>query len=390
MFYFYANTFLTLLIGNMFIYAMIIYARAVTGSDSVTGLVYAGNLIPPLIFGLYAGTVIDRYKRKRVIMIAQTTFIYTGAAMTYLTFQQAFRVEGFMLIAVMLVNGLGLSFIIPARMALLGDLFETKYIPRESMKIQIMIMVAFGIAPMMVGLLRKYLDWYIIFSIIGMLYASSTLLLIPVKTLPKPTPLRESAWQSLVHGFRYIKTEPLILSLLFATFVGLFLVGPLQVLLPEYAKSRLHLSEAERGSMMTMLGVGLIIGGALAQFLSHRMPRGIMIILGAGASGGAMLLIPVFDSAIPLALTLAAAGVFGGLMSALIPAAIQQSTADASRGRVMSLYNIVFQTSVASAAVVLAYWAKNSSLESAFRAAGGFILSGVCFSLLLRPLRRLK
>jgi hypothetical protein len=118
--WFYLNSFLTLLIGNMFAYAMIIYSRAVTGSDAVTGLVYAGNLVPPLVLGMYAGTVIDRFTRKRVVMIAQTTFIYTSAAMVFLTTQQFFVVGDIMLIAVMLVNGIGLSFIIPGRMALLG------------------------------------------------------------------------------------------------------------------------------------------------------------------------------------------------------------------------------------------------------------------------------
>ncbi|HNO12539.1 MAG TPA: MFS transporter, partial [bacterium] len=154
--FFYLNSFLTLLIGNMFVYAMIIYSRAVTGSDAVTGFVYAGNLIPPLLLGMYAGTVIDRFKRKRVVMIAQTTFIYTSAAMVFLTQQKLFVVADFMLIAVMLVNGIGLSFIIPGRMALLGDLFDQERIPRESMKIQIMIMVGFGLAPFVVGFLRKY------------------------------------------------------------------------------------------------------------------------------------------------------------------------------------------------------------------------------------------
>jgi hypothetical protein len=89
-----------------------------------------------------------------------------------------------------------------------------------------------------------------------------------------------------------VRREPLILSLLAATFVGLFLVGPLQVLLPEFSKSRLGLGEAERGSLMTILGVGLLAGGGLAQFLSHKMPRGLMIIAGALAAGLSMLMIP--------------------------------------------------------------------------------------------------
>lgn len=389
--FFYLNSFLTLLIGNMFVYAMIIYSRAVTGSDAVTGFVYAGNLIPPLLLGMYAGTVIDRFKRKRVVMIAQTTFIYTSAAMVFLTQQKLFAVADFMLIAVMLVNGIGLSFIIPGRMALLGDLFDQERIPRESMKIQIMIMVGFGLAPFVVGFLRKYCAWHTVFTVIGALYASATLLLVPLKTRPKqPRHENESAWHSLIAGLRYVKREPLIISLLVATYIGLFLVGPLQVLLPEYSRSRLNLGEAERGSLMTVLGVGLLAGGGLAQFLSHAMARGRMIILGATASGLSMALIPLFETTTLVAASLGLSGIFGGLMSTLIPAAIQHATVDGARGRVMSIYNIVFQVSVATAAIGLSQLSKWTSLGFAFQAGGWFIVAGALACLLMRPLRQLK
>lgn len=389
--WFYLNSFLTLLIGNMFAYAMIIYSRAVTGSDAVTGLVYAGNLVPPLILGMYAGTVIDRFTRKRVVMIAQTTFTFTSAAMVALTLQTGLAIDSLWLVAVMLVNGIGLSFIIPGRMALLGDLFDQEQIPKESMKIQIMIMVGFGLAPFVVGFLRKYFDWYIVFATIGSLYAGAMLLLLPLRTRPKQIRGdRESAWHSLKAGLRYVRREPLILSLLAATFVGLFLVGPLQVLLPEFSKSRLGLGEAERGSLLTILGVGLLAGGGLAQFLSHKMPRGLMIIAGALAAGLSMLMIPWLAAPVPVAISLGLSGIFGGLMSTLIPAAIQQATVDAARGRVMSIYNIVFQTSVATAAVGLSSLSKYTSPSFAFETGGFLIIAGALACLSLRPLRQLR
>lgn len=389
--YFYLNTFLTLLIGNMFTYAMIIYSRAVTGSDAVTGLVYAGNLVPPLILGMYAGTVIDRFDRKRVVMLAQTTFVYTGGAMVYLTAQHSFAVSDFLLIAVMLVNGIGLSFIIPGRMALLGDLFEQKYIPRESMKIHIMIMVGFGLAPFVVGYLRQHFEWYVVFAVIGGLYGAAMLLLFPLRTEPhRRTHQGETAWHSLVAGVRYVRREPVILALLAATFIGLFLVGPLQVLLPEFSKTRLGLNESQRGSLMTILGVGLLIGGGLAQFLAHRMRRGLMIILGAVASGVSMLLIPWLAAPAPVALSLALSGIFGGLMGTLIPAAIQQATVDGARGRVMSIYNIVFQGSVAVAAIGLSRLSKFTSPAFAFEVGGYLIIAGALSLLWLKPLRSLR
>lgn len=388
--YFYLNTFFTLLIGNMFTYAMIIYSRAATGSDAVTGLVYAGNLVPPLVLGMYAGTVIDRFRRKLVVMLAQTTFLWTGAAMVYLTTQKAFPVSDLLLIAVMVANGIGLSFIIPGRMALLGDLFEREKIPAESMKIQIMIMVGFGLAPFAVGFLRQSFDWYLVFAAITFAYAAATLLLVPLRTLPKPPHRPESAWHSLVAGMRYVRREPLILSLLAATFVGLFLVGPLQVLLPEFSRSKLGLSEAQRGSLMTVLGVGLLIGGAIAQLISHRLRRGRMIVLGVLASGVSLLLIPAFDSPVAVALSLGASGIFGGLMSTLIPAAIQQATLDGARGRVMSIYNIVFQASIATAAIGLSLVSKVTGPAFAFRLGGCIIIAGGVASFLLRPLRTLR
>ena len=61
---------------------------------------------------IYVGTVIDRFRRKRVVKLAQTTFIWTGAAMVYLTTRQLFAVSDFLLISVMVANGIGLSFMI--------------------------------------------------------------------------------------------------------------------------------------------------------------------------------------------------------------------------------------------------------------------------------------
>ena len=148
--------------------------------------------------------------------------------------------------------------------------------------------------------------------------------------------------------------------------------------------------EAQRGALMTVLGVGLLIGGGLAQFLSHALPRGLMIILGAVASGISMLLIPQFQTATPVAISLGASGIFGGLMSTLLPAAIQQGTVDHARGRVMSIYNIIFQTSVAVAAVGLSHLSKYTSPGFAFQAGGWFIVTGALACLLVKPLRELK
>ncbi len=390
MLFFYANSFLTLLIGNMFVYAMIIFSRASSGSDAIAGFVYAGNLVPPLILGLYAGTLLDRFHRKTVVMIAQTSFILTGTIMMWLTANHSAVLTPVMLIGVMVINGIGLSFIIPGRLALLGDLVPAEKIPQESMKIQIMIMLGFGLAPFVVGFLRRHYEWPVVFGTIAVIYALATLLLIPVKTTAGRRDAAESPWASLKHGLRYVRSQPMILSLLAATYVGLFLVGPLQVLMPEFARSRLHLNDAERGSLMTLLGVGLLLGGALAQFLAHRLRRGLMIVSGAGASGLAMFFIADSQSPVFVAVALCLAGIFGGLMSTLIPAALQQHTADASRGRVMSIYNIVFQSAVGSAAIGLSQLSRATNISFAIQAGGLMIVGGAALCWLLRPLRTLR
>lgn len=390
MLFFYANSFLTLLIGNMFVYAMIIYSRATSGSDAIAGFVYAGNLVPPLVLGLYAGTLLDRFSRKTILMIAQTSFVITGSLMMGFTATHPALLTPPVLVAIMLITGIGLSFIIPGRLAFLGDLVEPERIARESMKIQIMIMLGFGLAPFVVGFLRRYYEWPIVFGTIAMLYASATLLLIPVVARPTKRASRESALASLKQGLAYVRSQPVILSLLAATYVGLFLVGPLQVLMPEFARSRLQLNESERGSLMTLLGLGLLIGGGVAQFFGHRLPRGQMIVIGAAASGLSMVFIGESASPVFVASALCVSGIFGGLMSTLIPAALQQHTANESRGRVMSIYNIVFQTAVASAAIGLSQLSRLTDTAFAIKAGGWIIVAGAALCWTLPPLRRLR
>ncbi|MCE9600484.1 MAG: MFS transporter [Spirochaetia bacterium] len=390
--FFYLNSFLTLLVGNMYVYAMIIFSRALSSSDGFTGLVYVCNYVPALLISFYAGTVLDRFPRKRILFIFQTSFIITSGILAFAVGYPGFEsVSRWLLPLLMLVNGAALAFIIPGRMALVGNLVEPKNIPRATMFLHVMIIIGFGLAPAVVGVVKQHYDWQTLFIVIGCLYFVAYLFLFPVKPQLDVKGPVQNALESFREGIRFIKSQRLIMELLLFTFVGLAIVGPIQVLVPQFAKTVLELNEQQRGFYVTTLGVGLLLGGMVAQFLGHKFPRGPLMAVCSLISGVAMAILAQIDHLVPSVLLLGAAGVFGGTMSTLIPAAIQSQTPDESRGRVMSIYTLIFQMTPAVTGFALSQLADVIGIPHTLVVCGAMIatfsLAGILF---LPELRRYR
>ncbi|MBL8019022.1 MAG: MFS transporter [Leptospirales bacterium] len=390
--FFYLNSFLTLLVGNMYVYAMIIYSRALSSSDGFTGLVYICNYVPALLISFYAGTVLDHFPRKRVLLIFQTSFIITSAILAIAVGYPGFdRVSYWLLPALMLMNGAALAFIIPGRLALVGNLVQPANIPRATMFLHVMIIIGFGLAPAIVGVVKQHYEWQTLFIVIGCLYFFAYLFLFPVKPELENRVEAQDALESFREGIRFVKSNRLILELLLFTFVGLAIVGPIQVLVPQFAKTVLLLNEQQRGFYMTTLGVGLLFGGMIAQFLGHKFPRGPLMAQCSLISGLSMAVLAQIDHLVPSVLLLGAAGVFGGTMSTLIPAAIQSQTPNESRGRVMSIYTLIFQMTPAITGFLLSQLADRIGIPHTLVvcgvAIGTFSLAGLLF---LPELRRYR
>jgi MFS family permease len=328
----------------MFVYGLIILSRSLTGSDGFTGLVFLSGYLPALLFGPVAGTLLDRFSRLAIIHAAQTVYMFTGFALAVIIAAGWLTdSSSWILIGIAFLNGAALTFLIPGRLALLANLVPEGDAGRATVVLNVLIIVGFGLAPLVTGALKESLNWSELFLTIAGLYVLAWALLFFVRPQDYERRAPGNAFAAFREGAGFAFRAPLVREMLVFEMIVMASLGPLLVLMPQYARQILELSESGRGAFLSSLGAGLFFGGVLATALHRRRGRGWLMLAGGALMGLFLAWLVYTPQLAPAAIKLALCGLFGGAMGALIPAALQGAAPDYMRGRVMSLYGIIFQ-----------------------------------------------
>jgi MFS family permease len=135
----------------------------------------------------------------------------------------------------------------------------------------------------------------------------------------------------------------MLLPLMLLAVIAYLLMGPMQVLLPTIAEQTLKLSPTSQGRYLSLIALGLIVGGILAMLVKDKGKIGVntmMALLMSGACLGMLGDITSLKTSITILLI---AGICGGIAVSFIVASIQHFSHDEYRGRIMSVYTIVGQ-----------------------------------------------
>lgn len=384
--FFYINTAITLLAANMSRYSVLLFTRAHSGSDALTGFVFGVSFIPTAIMGPYAGVVADRFNRKRIVIISQALITLTVLAFA-LGFVSGDEIATLALPFFFALGlGVALTFMIPSRFALLGNLVPEADIMKSTAIVQLIIIAGFGLAPLATGLLKTHMDWRTFFYASAGLYLIGLFFILPVKARFPQRPRDETT--TLIEGLRFIGAFPPVRDLLIYACIGLFLLGPVQVVLPNFVKEHFSLSESQRGTFISLLGFGLICGGVGVRVLKPSSHRGKWIVTAGALSGLCGAVLVRLEDVLPAALLVLGSGIAGGVLSTMISSSLQHLTPDHYRGRVMSLYSMSTQLVPAVSGVIVAQLAGWIGPGESFFMAGAFVVLASTASLALPGLRR--
>lgn len=362
---YYTNSFVTLLGANMFVYALVIYAEHLGSSKAFRGLIFFGVFAPSMILTLHAGTILDRLSRKAILFVSQLSFtilIFVLAALIYAG--QLTLATAWILPVISFGAGISLSYQIPARFATLGGLVPQEKISGATIFLNVLVIVGFGVAPLLAGHIKQRYDWDVLFFSCGAIFLLGSLVLQLVTLVRRGVGVPLGNVEAFRLGMAFIKRSGTIFEMLFLTFVGQIMVGPIQVLLPEFAAVELQLSESARGEFLSMLGAGLLFGGILAGFLPKKN-RGAVIIGTTIVVGVASALIANIESVFMGMVYMTVIGFFGGIMASLLPAAVQTLTPDDMRGRVMGVYTLIFRSTPALSGLLIGFVAEQAGIRDA-------------------------
>ena len=371
---FYLSCLLAFTAGHMVNYSVIIYAQDVIGSDLLSGIGFGLCFGPPLILGWYAGVLCDRLAPGRLIHAAQALFVLAAlllwAGHAWLPDASA-RVPALVIAAAL--AGAGWSFVSPARMAALGQIASVADLKPASVLFNLLVMLGFGLGPVMIALARRGFGWSGVFLAAASLFVLSSIALLGVRTHGSGR-VHQAVPVEIREGLAAVTAKPLLLQLMVAAMAGYLAMGPMSVLLPKLASTRLGLDELGRGAFLGTLALALIAGGIVALITARRMHNGRLVFgatIVAGLALAALGSVSTVRTAVALLCTV---GVAGGLALSLIVAGIQAQAADATRGRVVSMYTIISQVVPAASGVAAGALTQAFGVGVALQACGSVLV----------------
>jgi MFS family permease len=361
-----------------------------TKSPAYLGYVGFAAGMPAWIFTLYGGVIADRVSRRMMLIATQSSMMLLAFILAGLTFTNLVQPWHVLILAFAL--GIANAFDAPARQSFVAEL-----VPRDDMTNAIalnstMFNSASAVGPAIAGLTYALIGPGWCFTLNGISFLAVIAALAAMR-LPKPEGgfRRGSTVSDLKEGLQYLFSHSTILLLIGMVGMVGFFGASFTNLFPAWAVQVLKGDAATNGLLRSALGLGSLVGALVIATFSTHKGRGKMLMTGASAYP-AMLLVFVMVRGIPMALLiLLLVGFFNIMVINLCNALIQTEVSDALRGRVMSVYTMVFFGFMPLGALMMGSLAERTSEPTAGLVGGGaMLLEAVLLWFFAPKLRKLE
>lgn len=312
-----------------------------THSPAYLGYVGFAAGLPSWVFMLYAGVIADRMSRRTLLVITQTCMMVLAFIIAGLTFLGL--VQPWHIIVLAFVLGVANAFDAPARMAFVLEMVEREDLTNAIALNSAMFNSALVVGPAVAGITYAAFGPAWCFTLNGLSFIAVISALLAMKLRPQVVARRRaSALADLKEGLRYVASQPLIRALV--SLVGTTaLFGMCFVpLIPAWAVTVLGGNATTNGLLQSARGVGALSGALLIASLGRFRFKGKLLTFGTFAFSITLLAF-AFVRWLPLSLlTLACVGTAQILFLNLANGSVQTLSPDALRGRVMSVYSLIF------------------------------------------------
>ncbi|MCH1867869.1 MFS transporter [Nocardioides sp. CFH 31398] len=367
---------------------------AMTGSSAYVGLTGVFGLVPLVVFGLWGGALADWMDRRTLLVITTTGLIATSALFwlqAVLGLEQVWLLLGLFSLqqAFFAVNQ-------PARSAIIPKLLPDHLIPAAS-SLNTTVMQGGAIAgPLVGGALIPLLGFSWLYLVDTLTLLATLAAVVSLPALPPTGATSVPGIRSVVEGFAYLRTQPVLLMSFVVDIIAMVFGMP-RALFPEIADTSFG-GPGEGGLAFALLfaaiPAGAVLGGVFSGWVSRVARQGLAVVVAICVWGAAMAAFGLSvglagGSALPMLPFAVAALVVGGaadMVSSVFRNTMLLTAADdAVRGRLQGVFIVVVAGGPRVADV--AHGASAAVVGTAVAAAGGglLVIVGTVAAALLVP-----
>ncbi|MDZ5444284.1 MFS transporter [Micromonospora sp. 4G57] len=320
---------------------------ALTGGSLWVGLLGIAGFLPLLVFGLWGGAVADARDRRRVLLAGGGLL---WASTLALLVQALFRVGSPVLLLVLVaVQSIAFAITSPARSAILPRLVPAELVPAASTLNFTTFTATSVFGPLAAGLIfatwRTDVGLPIAYAVDALLFTVSFWATLRLPAMP-PEPDPDGAaipgragLASIVDGFRYLATTPVLLLSFAIDLIAMVLAMP-RALFPEVAHERFG-GGAAVGWLYSAIAIGSMLGGLTSGWIGRLRRQGLALVVAVAGWGLAVAAAGLAGRLWLMVVLLGVAGAADLVSSVLRQSMLLIYAPDRMRGRLQGVNTVV-------------------------------------------------
>ena len=346
------------------------------------GLIGAARAVPVLLLSPFAGVVADRYPRRVVLFITNST----TSALAFVLFVLV-TTNHAPLWTLMITSGLQAatqSFDAPARQSWVPLMVPREYVGGAIGLNSVAFNAPSVVGPPLAGLLIAAIGVAPCFLVNAVTTLAVVAALVFMQPAPPSSKRRGNVFGAVLEGVRFLMGHPILRWVVLLLVVTSLTVRPYNFLLPAYAVHVVHTGAKGLGLLMAAGGIGAIAGAFFTAATGGGRRGTIWLVSAAFASlGVAALGLTSHFGLAALILTVTGLGTMSFIGSSNI--LLQTLSPDDMRGRAVSVYSMILLGLVPLGSLLVGSLATLLELRWTLVLAGVVSLAFVAFAALTQP-----
>jgi MFS family permease len=277
---------------NIQIVARSLLIYRISGSGVVLGLASLANALPMIICSLYGGALADRLQKRGILLFSMIGSMLVSLMVALLLTMGYLSIDRpdswWILVVTAAIQGTIMGLMMPSRQAIIAEIVPGEQV-MNAVSLNTMGMNTFRIlAPAATGFLIEAYDFSSAYYVSTAMYGLAAICMFLMPKTTQKFSEGANALADIVDGVRYIRREKTMLLVVVATLFVMICGIPFMQLMPMVTEDILKVGEVGLGILLSVSGIGAIIGSIILASAPNRK-RGIVMLVSGIVMGLALV-----------------------------------------------------------------------------------------------------